>query len=148
LFPWGIDQSFIDPDFDVYGSTGAPDGSTRRNGWIFMRCKQSAECLAMYEEAMQAVASAFALLDIEGEMDRILAQTAEAIAEDLRRWYSDDYMIAIQDQFRTFVRDRGAEVQAQLDGPLPELCENGIDDDADGSTDCADVDCAAVRCSL
>ncbi len=148
IFPWGIDQSFMDPSFDVYGSTGAPDGLVRRNGWIFMRCKESPACLARYEAAVQSVVDAFSALDVEAEMDRILDQTAQAIADDTRRWYEDDWMIVQQDRFRGFIRARAAAVQAQLDGPLPELCGNGLDDDGDGSFDCDDADCAAVRCSL
>ena len=29
---------------------------------------------------------------------------------------------------------------------MPEQCDNGLDDDADGKTDCADPDCTALRC--
>jgi len=148
VFPWGIDQSFTNESSDIYGSTGAPDLAGRRNGWLFLRCKRNAECLAEYEAAVSAAVDRMQALDLEVEMDRIIAQTADAIAEDTRRWYEDDWMVIQQDRVRSFLRARAAIVRAQLDGPLPELCGNDADDDGDGDFDCDDADCANVRCTL
>ena len=39
--------------------------------------------------------------------------------------------------------DAYATVQSLSGGPTPEICDNNIDDDGDGDTDCADSDCTS-----
>ena len=62
--------------------------------------------------------------------------------DDLRRETDMAAFDAAVEFVRQFLRERATEVQAQLDGPLPELCENALDDDGDDHTDCDDRGCA------
>ncbi len=148
LLPWGIDQTFGSSDsapvfrgaeYDIYGTD-----SDRYNGWLFLRCKAERACLGRYQAAVAAALEVWNGLPLETELDAMVEQIQGSVAEDSR---SESGTVAFENsvrQLRAYLGDRAAEVQAQLDGPLPELCENGVDDDGDDSVDCDDADCTPL----
>jgi len=145
LLPWGIDQTFGASDsapyfrgseYDIYGTS-----SDRYNGWLFVRCKDEPACLARYQQAVAAALETWTSLPLVAELDAMEEQIRDAVADDPRRESSvSDFEGGIR-QVRAFLEERAAVVQAQLDGPLPELCENQVDDDGDGDVDCDDAAC-------
>jgi len=139
LIPYGIDQTFGDVSYDVYGSD-----SNRNNSWLFVQCKNDGDCLAEYQEAVANALAVWESLPLEAELDAWYAQIRDSAYEDPRKEVSNAEFDADVDRVRQFIRDRAADVHAQLDGPLPELCENGIDDDGNGRTDCNDPECDGV----
>ncbi len=139
VLPYGIDQTFSDVAYDVYGSD-----SNRVNGHLFARCKSDPACLARYEAALESALAVWESLPLIEEMDRVWSQIQASAYEDPRKEASDGDMDAAVDRMRAFLGQRGAEVRAQLDGPLPELCENGVDDDGNGDVDCDDRECEGV----
>ena len=111
ILPWGIDQTFRyhDVEYAIDHSS-----SQRQRSIIYERCAIDAGCLARYQDKVRTVLATFEALPLEAELDALLAQSADAIAEDTRKPYSAEQHENAVKELRLFLRERAAQVHAQL----------------------------------
>jgi spore coat protein CotH len=118
MFPWGTDQSF-----NIYGGFYNNlhyniDASNleRPHGVLFTKCMADEICFRRYLETVDEVLSLFESLELDQEVNRILAQSGAAIREDQRMQLEhtmEEYEISVQ-KVRDFIERRGDIVSEQL----------------------------------
>jgi hypothetical protein len=116
MLPWGTDQT--------WDAHLAFDGEA--SGVMFDKCLADAGCLAMYRDALRAVGTSIAGLDLDSRAVSTAAVLAPSQQIDPRREYSTNDIAAAVSSTRAFLAARPGEADAWLDStsetgsPLPE----------------------------
>lgn len=132
VLPWGFDRVFK-KRLSIYDS----------NGRLARACFADADCRLEYVQTLHRAARAFEALELETALDQLEARIATAVERDPRKRGSRKTRAEAVADLRRFIRERPAEVRAQL------ACWDGaseLDRDGDGAgcMDCDDAD-PAVR---
>lgn len=116
LLPWGIDQTFGAEEGSYNKLDYAIDhsGSERQRSLLYDRCANNPQCQMRYEAQVALALAAFEGLDLETQLDAILAQVATAIAEDTRKPYSAQTHLNSVSDLRDFLSMRADIVRDQL----------------------------------
>lgn len=105
FIPWGTDETFDD------------NGNVRWiGGQMALRCAEVPSCVQTWADRMFDVVDEMEAMDLYGEIDRIIAQTATAVAEDTRKPYSSFTMNSYRTIMRTFIETRRDTITQQLEG--------------------------------
>lgn len=130
FIPWGFDRILKQrmPVFDSHGR-------------LARACFDDAACRLAFVQTLFEAVKRFEALDLGQQIDQLDARVAAAVERDRRRPYSRAKRAKALDELRRFVRERPAEVRAQL------ACWDGsreLDRDGDGAgcLDCDDADSA------
>jgi hypothetical protein len=105
FLPWGMDETFFASDFDVNWTTSI----------LAARCKESAACWQAYVNETWAVQAQTEQIDLAGERDRVAAQIAPFVVQDLNKPYTTDEVVSSQQSLYWFIHNR----RANLAGYLP-----------------------------
>jgi hypothetical protein len=105
--PWGMDETFFAPDFDV----------TQVNSVLAVRCKWAASCFQDYVDETWKVLAEVEQFDWLAEANRIAAQIAPLIVMDTRKPYSDADVATAQEGVRSFINARRATLGTMLPPP-------------------------------
>jgi hypothetical protein len=128
FIPWGLDR-ILKQRLSVFDS----------NGRLARACFADRACRLEYVKAAQRAARRFESLALEHTVDRLQALIAPAIQRDRRRPYNRDKQAKAIASLRAFIRERPAEMHAEV------ACWDGareLDRDGDGAgcMDCDDGD--------
>lgn len=116
LLPWGCDQTLGINNFHFRFLMYRIDGARTRagNGLFFRRCRESRECYECYLNHVEKAIEVWEGLDLEAELDGILAQISPSVYEDDRRPYSIQEFERSVGDVRLFLSERGRIVRRQL----------------------------------
>ena len=116
LLPWGIDQTFnyIDGSYTMLNYNIDGTGSERPNGIVLSKCRQNDACYSNYLGKVSEIATLFDALNLQNDLDDILAQIEDALMEDSRQPHSANERERSVQAVREFINERGDIVRAQL----------------------------------
>lgn len=128
LIPWGLDRT-LKQRLSIWDSRGR----------LATRCFADAGCRLRYVKALAHAADRFEKLHLHDVLQRIEKAIARAVEHDPRRPHRDEARNAALEVMRKFIRERPAEIRAQV------TCWDGsreLDRDGDGAgcDDCDDTD--------
>jgi hypothetical protein len=128
MIPWGFDR-VLKSRLDIYDS----------HGWLAQVCFRDAACRRQYVKVLGDAVRTFEAHGLPKRLEREQRRIAASVARDTRKPHDDDERDKALATLRSFVRERPAEVRAQLgcwDG------ERELDRDHDGAgcMDCDDSD--------
>lgn len=96
FIPWGMDETFFAPDFDV----------KQVNSILAEKCKASAACFQDYVNQTWELLGRLEQMGWVAEHDRIAAQIAPHTGADTRKSYTDADVALFQSAMRFFVGER------------------------------------------
>jgi hypothetical protein len=126
FIPWGLDQTFGDSAYSLWG------GDAR----IHRMCADSQDCRSAMAVAYERLLTLLDELDLLGRVDALEALIHDAADADPRKEYDSDSIWSAIESTRQFLRDRPANVTAQLACADPST----VDVDGDGASGCGE-DC-------
>jgi hypothetical protein len=107
FLPWGMDETFYSGSHDVLQIQSV----------LARRCMESPSCLGGYVDQVWDVLAATDALGLIAERDRVAAEIAPLVVQDLRKPYSDDVVAASQRNMWRFLTSRRTNLAAMLPPP-------------------------------
>jgi hypothetical protein len=112
LFPWDKGNTFWATDYSIFRNI--TDGPVEKRNRLVIRALQEPDLRTLYlDTLLEAAASAAEGGYLEGEVDRIYNQIRAAALADTLIFTNAEFEAGVLD-LRTFARDRGANIGAQV----------------------------------
>ncbi len=125
FMPWGTDQTFAD-GLPIWGGDGR----------VQEMCGASLACRQKLQTAYEQVSARVSELDLVNRCDELRALIDEAMLEDPRKEYDEDWVYGSIDATKAFLQNRPADVAGQYVCTDPTV----LDADGDGASGCGE-DC-------
>lgn len=104
FMPWGIDESFYAGDVDI----------SMIHSVFAVQCKASPSCYRKFVDNVWDILALADSLDWKAEHDRVAAQIAPYVAQDGRKWYTNDQVAMYQTDMWYFMSDRRQQIAAWI----------------------------------
>ena len=125
FMPWGTDQTFAD-GLPIWGGDGR----------VQEMCGASLACRQKLQTAYEQVSARVGELDLVNRCDELRALIDEAMLEDPRKEYDENWVYGSIDATKAFLQNRPADVAGQYVCTDPTV----LDADGDGASGCGE-DC-------